>query len=269
MEGKDEPPREYIDPVFKTLLQSALSLNALLPAMPSQCAVCHSWPAAQVCTPCIARFSPGHMRCTACALALAPGLPAGSGICSGLCSDCAKHHPAVDATLVATDYAYPWSELITRYKFGNRPGWAPFFADLLIATPGVRPALNALQAGDLIIPMPLSAERLQSRGFNQAWQLACALHARSGSAATPDSHLLLRVKNTRPQTELQREARLANVKGAFQVDPLRQPLLAGRRVLLVDDVMTSGASLFTAATALRTAGAAHITAMAIARTPAS
>ncbi len=240
--------------------------------MASQCAVCHSWPAAQVCAPCVARFSPGHMRCTACALALAslaPGLPAGSEIPPpGLCADCSRHHPPVDATLVATDYAYPWSELISRYKFGNRPGWAIFFADLLLAAPGARPALNALQAGDLIIPMPLSAERLQSRGFNQAWELACALHAQSGSAATLDAHLLLRVKNTRPQTELQRQARLANVKGAFQLDPLRQPLLAGRRVLLVDDVMTSGASLFTAAAVLRTAGAAHITAVAIARTPA-
>ena len=236
--------------------------------MPSQCAVCHSWPAAQVCTPCVARFSPGQRRCTACALALAPGLPMGSGIRPGLCADCSTHHPPVDATLVATDYAYPWSELITRYKFGNRTGWAPFFADLLMAAPGVGPALNALQAGDLMIPMPLSAERLQSRGFNQAWELACAMHARSSSAATPDAHLLLRVKNTRPQTELQREGRLANVKGAFQLDPLRQPLLAGRRVLLVDDVMTSGASLFTAATVLRAAGATHITAVAIARTPA-
>ena len=167
----------------------------------------------------------------------------------------------------ATDYAYPWSELITRYKFGNRPGWAPFFADLLMAAPAVRPALSVLQSDDLMIPMPLSSERLRSRGFNQAWELACALHTRSSSAASLDARLLLRVKNTQPQTELQREARLANVKGAFQVDPLRQPLLTGRRVLLVDDVMTSGASLFSAAAALRSAGAVHITAMAIARTP--
>lgn len=207
------------------------------------------------------------MRCAACALALAPRLPEGSEIPPGLCADCAMHHPPVDATLVATDYAYPWSELITRYKFGNRPGWAPFFADLLITAPAVWPALNLLQSGDLMIPMPLSVERLQSRGFNQAWELACALHMRSGSRASLDAHLLLRVKNTQPQTELRREARLANVKGAFQVDPLRQYLLTGRRVFLVDDVMTSGASLFTAAVALRSAGAAHITAMAIARTP--
>ena len=75
------------------------------------------------------------------------------------------------------------------------------------------------------------------------------------------------MKHTRPQSQLGREARLTNVKGAFQVDPLRAPSLAGRRVVLVDDVMTSGASLFAAAQVLRAAGAAHITAVVLARTP--
>lgn len=186
-----------------------------------------------------------------------------------LCIDCIRHPPPVDNTLVAVTYAYPWSELITRYKFGNRPGWAPFFAGMLLNAAGVRPVFEALQADDLIIPMPLSAERLQLRGFNQAWELARALSRQSGTPAQPDACLLLRVKHTQPQTTLQREARLANVRGAFQVDPLRVQMLAGRRVVLVDDVMTSGASLFTAAQVLRAAGAAHITAMALARTSAS
>lgn len=183
--------------------------------------------------------------------------------------DCIRHAPPLDATLVAVDYAYPWSELITRYKFGERPGWAAFFANQLLQAPGVQQAFEAMQPDDLIVPMPLSNERLQSRGFNQAWELASALARQSGSVATPNARLLLRVKHTRAQTELQREARLANLKGAFQVDPLRVALLAGRRVILVDDVMTSGASLFTAAQVLRSAGAAHITGVAIARTPAT
>ena len=165
-------------------------------------------------------------------------------------------------------YAYPWSELVTRYKFGNRPGWAPFFADLLLQAPGVRAAFEALQAGDLIIPMPLSIERLQSRGFNQAWELASALTRQSACSATPDARLLWRIRHTRPQTELPRESRLVNLQGAFLVDPLRAAVLAGRRIMLVDDVMTSGASLFTAAQVLRLAGAAHITALAFARTAA-
>jgi predicted amidophosphoribosyltransferase len=87
--------------------------------------------------------------------------------------------------------------------------------------------------------------------------------------AQADAELLLRVRHTRPQSQLKRAARLANVKGAFQVDPLRVAELRGRRVLLVDDVMTSGASLFTAAQALRDAGAAHVMAVVLARTAAA
>ena len=167
------------------------------------------------------------------------------------------------------NYAYPWSDLITQYKFGDKPGWAPFFADLLLATECVSKALSNLEQQDFIIPMPLSGQRLQQRGFNQAWELAAALARHSGIVAQTNAQLLLRVKHTRPQTELQREARQANVKGAFQLDPLRASLLVGRRVVLVDDVMTSGASLFAAARVVRSAGAAHITALAIARTAAS
>lgn len=167
---------------------------------------------------------------------------------------------------VATSYAYPWSDLITRYKFGDQPGWAGFFADLLMQSTQVRQALAGLGSTDLIIPMPLSAERLQSRGFNQAWELAKALAHQSVSPARADALLLLRTRNTRPQTELKREARLANVRGAFQPDPLRLHEIAGKRVVLVDDVVTSGASIFTAARALRAAGAIHITGIAIAKT---
>ena len=217
----------------------------------------------------VSRFSPPVLRCSACALVLPPDLSAGLRTSPGLCIDCIRHPPPVDGTLVAVTYAYPWSELITRYKFGNRPGWAPFFADLLLGAAAVRPLLKALQTDDIIVPMPLSAERLQSRGFNQAWALTRALGRQAATPARLDARLLLRVRHTQPQTTLHREARLANVRNAFQVDPLRAHAVVGRRVVLVDDVMTSGASLFTAAEALRTAGAAHITAMALARTAAT
>jgi ComF family protein len=183
-----------------------------------------------------------------------------------VCADCMRQRPPLDGTLAAVPYAYPWSNLITHYKFGEQHGWAGFFAGLLLRTPGVSQALAELQAQDWIIPLPLSDQRLQTRGFNQAWELASALAHQSQSRAQADTRLLLRVKHTRPQSQLKREARLANVKGAFQVDPLRATELDGRRVVLVDDVMTSGASLFAAAQALRDAGAAHITAVVLART---
>jgi ComF family protein len=213
------------------------------------------------------RFAIHRPRCRCCAMALADGLSDGVQAITEVCMDCIRQPPPLDATLAALDYAYPWSALISAYKFGEQPGWAPFFANLLIKAPGVRQALENLQAADLILPVPLSKERLQTRGFNQAWLLARELARPACSTAGADSSLLLRVKNTRPQTELKREARLANVKGAFQIDPLRAPAVKGRRVVLVDDVMTSGASLFTAAQALRSAGAAHITGIVLARTP--
>jgi ComF family protein len=129
---------------------------------------------------------------------------------------------------------------------------------MLRSTPWVEPALDA---ADTVLPMPLSKERLRTRGFNQAHVLAQAL-----SKPKADAALLLRIKDTPPQSSLPRAERLSSVKNAFAVEPLRSSEVKGARIVLVDDVMTSGASLFAAAQALRTAGAAHITAIVVART---
>jgi ComF family protein len=108
--------------------------------------------------------------------------------------------------------------------------------------------------------MPLSAQKLQSRGFNQAWLLAQAL-----SPAKARAQWLLRIRDTPAQSSLARRERLSNVANAFAIDPLRQRDLEGKNVLLVDDVMTSGASLRAAAQPLRQAGVRHITALVFAR----
>ena len=215
------------------------------------------------------RFTPSILRCPSCAIDLPADLSDGERPGPFFCAACIKAKPPVDASFVAVSYSYPWAGLLTRYKFNDHPGWAGFLASLLLKTPGVHECLSILQPGDVILPLPLSPQRLQQRGFNQAWELASALVSRIHHRGTPDPHLLLRVRDTPPQTELGREARLANVRGAFMVDPLRTQELGGRRVVLVDDVMTSGASLFAAAAALRDAGAAHVTALAFARTPSS
>jgi len=215
----------------------------------------------------MARFAQVKQRCKSCAIALPADLSMGLRVNPDRCTDCIKQAPPIDSALAALDYAYPWSGLISRYKFGDHPGWAAFFAEILLQVPEVSQAFADLQSADLILPMPLSAKRLQTRGFNQAWELAHALSRQSGSKASTVPDMLLRVKNTRPQTELLRQERLANVKDAFLVDPLRVSELNGKRVILVDDVMTSGASLFTASMALRTAGAAHITGIVLAKTP--
>jgi ComF family protein len=251
--------------VFSRLLAPGFSLPRL-PGLVSQCAVCRSWPARQVCEPCVARFMPRLLRCARCALVLSADLSEDAHLEDPLCATCTCQAPPLDGTLAAVAYAYPWSTLITRYKFGEQHGWAGFFASLMRQTPGVAQRLDELSPQDWIIPLPLSAQRLQTRGFNQAWELASALARQSATPAQADARLLLRMRHTQAQTKLRREDRLANVRGAFQVDPLRVPSLQGRAVVLVDDVMTSGASLFEAARTLREAGAASVTALVLART---
>jgi ComF family protein len=232
--------------------------SSMLQNLASQCAVCRSWPARRICAPCVARFALPQARCSTCALGLTTGL--------NQCATCVRRPPPLHACFAAVPYAYPWSDLMVDYKFGHDPAWASLFAGLLMRTPGVAESLAALRADDWLLPLPLSAERLQTRGFNQAWELVKALAGQSVTSATADARLLLRIRNTPPQSQLKREARLQNVKGAFVVEPLRVSGLNGRRVLLVDDVMTSGASLFSAAQALLDAGAAQVTGVVFART---
>ncbi len=183
-----------------------------------------------------------------------------------LCGACAVQPSPLDGAVAGVHYAYPWSTLIAGYKFGGQHGWAGFFAGLLLQSPGAAQVFADLSPQDWVLPMPLAAQRLQTRGFNQAWELCAELARQTRTSGRTDAELLLRVRHTRPQSQLKRKDRLANVKGAFQVDPLRATELRGRQVVLVDDVMTSGASIYTAAQVLRDAGASHVTAVVLART---
>lgn len=225
-------------------------LQGLSRRLPSQCAICHAWPAHSFCEACVAAFAQPVARCSTCALPVAPGV--------SQCGACILHPPPLDACLAALPYAYPWSTLVADFKFHQHPGWATSFAALLRAAPWVEPALDAT---DLVLPMPLSKERLRERGYNQAQVLAAALDA---PRLAPG--VLLRVRNTPPQRTLPRSERLRAVQDAFAVDPLQAHRVRGKRVLLLDDVMTSGASLHAAARVVRAAGAAHVTALVLART---
>ena len=227
-------------------------LEGLAEVVPGQCAVCHAWPAQPVCEACVARFAQPRPRCRRCALLL----PAAAAECG----HCLRHAPPLGACYAAVSYEYPWSALIAQFKFNGQAGWASTFATLMRSAPWVEPALDQ---ADLVLPMPLSAQRLAERGFNQALLLGRSL---APTKIVPD--LLLRVRHSAPQATLDRRDRLGNVKGAFAIDPLRSARLRGADVVLVDDVMTSGASIFTAAEALRQAGAAQVTALVLARTDA-
>ena len=224
-------------------------LHSTIRQLPGQCAVCMAWPAEPVCEACVVQFAQPRMRCSTCATALASA--------TGQCGACVREPPPLDACVAAVAYAFPWSALLLNFKFHGDPGWAASFATLMRSAPWVEPAL---EQADLVLPMPLSRERLRERGFNQSLELARRLAPRK-----VDSGILLRTLHTVPQSALGRAERMRNVRHAFAVEPARASALDGTRVVLVDDVMTSGASLFAAARTLRQSGAHHITAMVLAR----
>ena len=220
--------------------------------LPSQCAVCGAWPAEPLCADCLGRYAMPLPRCPRCALPVAaPARP---------CGACLREPPPLQSCLAAVSYDYPWSDLIARYKFGADPGWALVLAPLMHRTAG---AAQALRQADLVLPVPLSRERLRQRGFNQALELARQLAPQQTRA-----DVLLRARDTPAQSTLPREQRLRNMRGAFTLAPEQGAAVRARRVLLIDDVMTTGATLHAAAHVLLAAGATAVDALVLARAAA-
>lgn len=160
--------------------------------------------------------------------------------------------------LAALVYEGAASRAIVRMKYEDRPDLARPLGDLLWRA--VEPHA-ARYAGSLLVPVPLHAMRLAERGYNQSALLARCVARRLGSPLGPLA--LVRVRDTPRQTTLSREARLTNLNDAFAV--ARPAAIAGRQIVLVDDVCTTGATLESAAAALRGAGAKGVTALALAR----
>ncbi len=172
-----------------------------------------------------------------------------------VCGECLREPPPFERTIAALDYAAPWSALIARFKFHGAVELAPLFAGLL------REAVRDHPAPELLLPAPLSETRLRERGFNQSWEIARRLGPRA------DARLLLRIRDTPHQVDLPLERRAPNVRAAFAVEPLRRGEIAGRSVVLVDDVMTTGATAAEMARTLLQAGASRVQLWVLARTP--
>ena len=228
--------------------------------LPSVCHICRRWPSQPLCAPCVERFAQPALRCPTCALTLTLALADGTSLASH-CRNCAQHPSPLDACVAAVSYTFPWSGCIARFKFQADPSLARALAQLMRHAPWVEPALEATH---LVVPMPLSPTRLRERGFNQALELARHLAPHKTHA-----HTLLRRGDSAHQVGASRPERLAHVRDAFWIAPEQMSAVRGQRVVLVDDVMTTGASMYEAALTLRTAGAAHITGLVLARTEQS
>ena len=225
--------------------------------LPGRCAVCHAWPSSAICEDCVALFGQPRQRCRTCAIPL----PAQWGQWVQ-CGACLRDPPPLACVAAAVDYAYPWAGMVRSFKFHADTAWARSFARILRSTPWVDPVLDGAH---WILPMPLSTLRLRERGFNQSGLLARALGANRPAAVRED--ILVRTRDTPAQSSLPHRARTANVAGAFAVHPDQHGDVRGHSLLLVDDVMTTGASLHAAARVLVHAGAAQVAAVVFARTP--
>lgn len=188
------------------------------------------------------------------------GTPFAQDLGPGLLSPAAMSDPPVfeRARAVVLYEEGPARHLVQRLKYGDRLDLVPAMARWM-----GRAGAELLRDTDLVVPVPLNRWRFFARRFNQAAVLAQAIARDAGLPFDPLA--LVRVKATRPQVGLTRVQRAENVQGAFKVPEEARPQLTGRRIVLVDDVLTSGATLNAAARALLRGGAVRVDALVFAR----
>ncbi|MEA2062499.1 MAG: ComF family protein [Gemmatimonadota bacterium] len=218
---------------------------------PPACAACgcslQDNPGKMVCGPCIDEIIPfgGAGSCPRCGM---PGFAAGNG-----CRFCDRLEPSLEAALAAAWFSGPVPAILHRLKYKGMHSLARPVAAMISESKAVGPVVGT---ADLLLPVPLHRWREFRRGYNQSEKIAVALAEISGKELVPEA--LVRVRNTRTQTRLNIQKRKANVDGAFRVtDP---SLVEGRSVCLVDDVMTTGATLGACAVTLKQSGALRVTA---------
>ena len=217
--------------------------------MPPRCLLCGAAADdAGLCAACRAELPRNASCCARCAEPLPMPAP--------LCGRCLRHPPPWDVAWVPLRYAWPLDVLEARFKFGGdlAAGRALAAQWLAQAPPSTLPAA--------LIPVPLHVSRLRRRGYNQALELARAL----GRALQIPVHAraLRRTRATAAQTELDRVARRRNVRGAFALAAGYAP---PAHVAVLDDVLTTGATLAECARVLRRAGVARVDVWALARAP--
>lgn len=174
------------------------------------------------------------------------------------CARCVAEPPDFDSARAAVVYDDDSHGLIVSFKHADRTDLTPLLAQWL-----VRAGSGLLRPGAVLVPAPLHKTRLFARRYNQAALLAIAAAKLTGARAEPMA--LRRLRPTPPQKNLSPEARRRNVAGAFDVRADKAALVSGANVILIDDVLTTGATLSACARALKKAGARRVDALVLAR----
>jgi ComF family protein len=232
-------------------------LDALLPP---HCLTCEAAVERQgtQCGACFRQLA--RLTAPFCARCGVPFLHAGQAGPGGLCPACLARPPAYGMARAALRYDAGAQRLVLPFKHGDRTDLAGPLAEKM-----AQAGAALLEGCDLIVPVPLHWRRLLSRRYNQAALLAQRLAAMGRKPCIPD--LLRRSRATPPLGDLGAAQRAALLSGAFRLTPRGARRVAGRRVLLVDDVMTSGATAEACAVVLLAAGAAAVDVLAAARVP--
>ncbi len=171
---------------------------------------------------------------------------------AAVCGRCLADAPHYDATVAALAYRFPADTLVHSLKFRGQLALAPLMGNLLIE--------KIKERIDLVVPVPLSRERLRERGYNQAAEIA--RHIAKQRRVPLELTIMTRERNTQAQADLPWSDRARNVRGAFRCERS----LDGAAIAVVDDVMTTGATLDELAATLKRAGAARVVNWVIART---
>ena len=220
-------------------------LNRLFPGICVLCR-CPSGRSIDLCRPCEDAFARNRDACRVCAGALQARDEA------RVCGSCVATPPPWTRTLAPFAYAPPLTGVIEGLKSGNGLRQARILGALLSAS--AKAAYAASELPEVLIPVPLTRRRLRQRGFNQAALLARSTARHLGMPSRQGA--LVRIRNAPPQRTLPRSARLANVRRAFSTQ--RGKRIPWRRVALVDDVSTTGATVRAATTALLEGGAEEV-----------
>lgn len=175
-----------------------------------------------------------------------------------LCAACMETEPDFDQARAAVVYNDASRRLVLNFKYGDRLQAVDTFLPWM-----TRVGAELIAQSDILVPVPLHARRLWQRRFNQSALLALALAKRCGKTCLPNA--LLRRRHTAPQKGLDRNARRRNVRNAFVLNPRADENVRGKNILLVDDVLTSGATLNECARVLKKSGAKKVFVLTIAR----